>query len=78
MQLCIGEDEVSFKRHNKILVSEKAKVNPNMMIVNELMDKTFYMRREDITNNPCVVSTLLSKYPFLSVENQVTTFIITI
>ena len=67
----IGEDEMSFQRHIKVLQSENAKVHPNQHIVNELMEKTFTHRRDDILHNVYDISTLLNKYPFLSRVDQV-------
>ena len=37
-----GEDEISFLRHNRILLSEKSKSHPNMALVDDLMEKTFF------------------------------------
>ena len=60
-----GEDETSFLRHNRILLSEKSKSHPNMALVDDLMEKTFYFRRKDIIDNPCGIALLLQKYPYL-------------
>ena len=42
---------MSFLRHNKILLTEKSKKEPNPALVNDLMDKTFFFRRKDILEN---------------------------
>ena len=67
----LGEDEISFKRHNKVLIKEKSKSHPNSQVVSDLMEKTFSIRRDDIVTNSCNITQLLTKYPFLSEENQV-------
>ena len=46
-----GEDENSFKRHNRTLNTEYSKTNPNAKMVEELMERTFP----------------ITKYPFLQV-----------
>lgn len=61
---------MSFLRHNKILLTEKSKKEPNPALVNDLMDKTFF-RRKDILENPSEIDVLLQKYPFLWTEDQV-------
>lgn len=62
---------MSFLRHNKILLTEKSKKEPNPALVNDLMDKTFFFRRKDILENPSEIDVLLQKYPFLGTEDQV-------
>lgn len=66
-----GEDEISFKRHNKVLIKEKSKSHPNSQVVSDLMEITFSIRRDDIVTISCNITQLLTKYPFLSEENQV-------
>ena len=58
-------------RHNKILINEMSKAHPNSCVVKELMEKSFSMRRQDIMDNPCDITTLLVKYPYLSEQDQV-------
>lgn len=67
----IGEDEVSFARHTKVLQAENRKQRPNQQIVEELMSLTFAMRRADILRNTYDLSTLFAKYPFLNGSGQV-------
>lgn len=43
-----GEDSVSFVRNNCVLISEWKKANRNAMVINDLMDRTFAMRRREI------------------------------
>ena len=62
---------MSFLRHNKILLIEKSKKEPNPALVNDLMDKTFFFRQKDILENPSEIDVLLQKYPFLGTEDQV-------
>ncbi len=66
-----GEDETSFKRHNKILIMESKKTHPNLGIVNPLMERTFAFRRADILSNGGDVVTIFCKYPFLQSADQV-------
>ena len=63
----LGEDEMSLKRHNKVLIKEKSKSQLNSQVVSDLMEKTISMRRDDIFTNSCNIT----KYPFLSEENQI-------
>ena len=72
----VGEDEVSFERHNNFLRKEHSKVRPNAQVVKELMATTFSMRRADILASACDVQTLFKKYPFLNDVNQVCALII--
>lgn len=65
-----GEDESSFERHNRTLKAEYSKANQNGMMVDELMDRTFAMRRQDILAQGHSYDPV-SKYPFLQVPDQV-------
>ena len=60
-----GEDEVSFERHNRVLQVEWKKSSRNALVVEELMTRTFALRRKRIIENPSDVQTLLSTFPFL-------------
>ena len=70
-QIPPGEDKASFEHHNNALVLEFRKSNPNMTVVNSLMDASFAMRWEDIHENPCSIEVILDKYPFLQSSDQV-------
>ena len=61
----IGEDRVSLERHAKVLLEESKKRHPNSQVVEDLMSRTFPMRRRDILENAYDLSTLFNKYPFL-------------
>ena len=65
-----GEDENSFKHHNRTLKAEYSKANRNGRLVDELMDHTFPMRRQDILAQGHSYDPV-SKYPFLQVADQV-------
>lgn len=65
-----GEDENSFERHNRTLKAEYSKANPNGRMVDELMERTFPMRRQDILAQGHSYDPV-SKYPFLQVADQV-------
>ena len=62
---CIGEDRVSLERHTKVLLDEIKKRRPNLQVVEDLMSKTFSMRRNDILENSYYFTSLFAKYPFL-------------
>ena len=64
----LGEDDVSFERHNNFLRKEHSKLRPNSQVVKDLMSTIFPMRRADILAN---VQTLFKKYPFLNDVGQV-------
>ena len=66
-----GEDVTSFQRHNKVLLIESKKAHPNMLVVGDLMERTFAMRRRDILESSYDINTILSKYPFLQNGEQV-------
>ncbi len=66
-----GEDETSFKRHNKLLSIEYKKSKPNMAVVTSLMERTYAYRRIDILENSTDINEILSKYPFLQNLDQV-------
>lgn len=66
-----GEDETSFKGHNKLLMMESRTSNPNMAVVSSLMARSFALRRSDILKKSCDITTIFSKYPFLRNIEQV-------
>lgn len=63
-----GEDDTSFIRHDSFL-KEFLKRHPKMDAVDQVMDTTFAMRRNDILTNPRSISALLNSYPFLGFAN---------
>ena len=50
------DDMVSYQRNVSLLQQQAKKVAPNQHIINELMNKTFQVRRKLILLNPCQVS----------------------
>ena len=64
----VGEDSVSFERHNRVLRSEWTKSNRNAVVIEQLMECTFALRRRDILEDSTDV---LTKYPFLQEPIQV-------
>ena len=66
-----GEDAVSFERHNRIHQSEWTKSSRNAVTIEQLMERTFAMRRRDILEASTDVQTTFKKYPFLQDPNQV-------
>ncbi len=77
LEIPAGEDSVSFERHNRVLRTEWTKSNRNAMLVEQLMDRTFAMRRRDILDTSTDVQTILAKYPFLQDPEQVTRVLLT-
>ena len=64
-----GEDEISFERHNHVLQSEWAKSSRNAVVIEQLMECTFAMRRRDILDHS--FTDVSTRYPFLQEANQV-------
>uniref|UniRef100_A0A1X7TXL7 Uncharacterized protein n=1 Tax=Amphimedon queenslandica TaxID=400682 RepID=A0A1X7TXL7_AMPQE len=61
-----GEDEFSFKLHQRTLQAEYQKKNPNVGVVYRLMELSFSMRRIDIIEKGYSgVNALFCEYPFL-------------
>ena len=71
-EVMAGEDKFSFEQHNKLLKAELSKSKPNRIVVSEIMDLSFAMRRRDIINNgyPGVLA-LFEIYPALQDYDQV-------
>lgn len=67
----LGEDQVSFGRHNKILKTEFKKSRRNEQVVSDLMDRTFPMRRKAVVEKCKDLSDLYKQFPFLQEANQV-------
>lgn len=65
-----GEDENSFERHNRTLKAEYSKANRNGKMVDELMERIYPMRRQDILAQGHSYDPV-AKYPFLQVADQV-------
>ena len=59
------QDMVSYQRNILLLQQQAKKVAPSQHIVNELMKKTFQVRRKLILSNPCKISELVKTYPCL-------------
>ena len=60
----IGEDEASFESHNKAIRSEIKKPRGNQVIINDLVKRTYSMRRQDILKNGRDITDTLEKYSF--------------
>ena len=58
-----GEDETSFERHNKQIGSS--------VVLKNLVDHSYAMRRNDVLANSYGISDIFKKYPFLSEPDQV-------
>ena len=61
---------MSFECHNKMICAEYKKKSPNKAVVDELVNLSFAMRREDLltTSSMCEVFT---RFPFLKEEEEV-------
>ena len=46
-----GEDDTSFSRHSRLLLSESTKQHPNKAVVAEAIKLSFAMRRNDVVAN---------------------------
>ena len=66
-----GEDTVSFERHNRVLQSEWTKSSRNAVTIEQLMERTFPMRRRDILEESADVQATFNRYPFLQDPDQV-------
>ncbi len=66
-----GEDKNSMHRHFSFLNSELKKVVPNKNICQDLMARTFPLRRQDITAGNLTVRDCLTKYQALRFPSQV-------
>ena len=66
-----GEDEESFKRHQKFLQLELKKVNPNQTVIGDVMERTFTFRHQDIIQRAASVTETLKTYPSLRRLDQV-------
>jgi len=66
-----GEDVISFRRHNNLLIAESKKSRANMLLVNECMEKSYEMRRRDLLSELYSITVVFEKYPFLRKPEQV-------
>ena len=67
-----GEDNFSFLQHQKRLKAEYQKRQPNLAVVNDLMERSFSMRHTDIVMKGYTgVAELFDTYPFLQDFYQV-------
>ena len=66
-----GKDEHSFSRFNGMLKAEARKAKPNQDVVSNLMERTYFQRRNHILTTPMPFSQLLQQYPFLGREDEV-------
>ena len=65
-----GEDSTSFERHNRVLQLQYSKSHRNAVIVKELMDVSFPMRRREIITNGHLFD-IKKKFPFLQEPEHV-------
>uniref|UniRef100_A0A1X7UZ28 Uncharacterized protein n=1 Tax=Amphimedon queenslandica TaxID=400682 RepID=A0A1X7UZ28_AMPQE len=68
-----GEDKFSFDQHNKLLKAELSKSKPNRIVVSEVMDLFFAIRRDIINNSYPGILSLFETYPALQDYDQLTT-----
>lgn len=72
MSKSIVEDDVSIKRHIRLLKAEYGKVHKNMALGSELMQLTFNKRQSEV-KSAVLVYELKTNYPFLQVYEEVST-----
>ena len=70
----LGEDESSFSRNNKVLLSNERRSKPNEQTTNTLMDRTFAFRRREILKTRAPISAIIKLYPSLKRIQQVSNF----
>lgn len=66
-----GEDKASMARRFSLLKVELRKTVPNKTVIQDLMARTFSVRREDIQKENLSVMDCLVKYPALRFPSQV-------
>ena len=66
-----GEDAISSERHNKLLKTEFKKTRRNSQLINELMDRSFALRRQTILEHPLNLQSIFDQFPFLHTSDQV-------
>ena len=66
-----GEDSVSFERHTKALQIEYKKTNRNTAVIDDLMTRSFALRRAEILEKECDLPALFNKFPLLQEVDQV-------
>ena len=66
-----GEDEDSYRRNQKMLLSEERKINPNKKTISVLMDRTYAFRRHSMLGSPKPLKEVLKIYPSLRRLEQV-------
>ena len=65
------EDEASYSRNNKLLLSEEKRVNPNKNTISVLMERTYAFRRREILKTTVPVHEILTLFPSLKRLDQV-------
>lgn len=66
-----GEDSVSYERQNRVLQQEFVKRRRNQQVVDELMNCSFAMRRNEILAKSFDLNNLYENFPFLQESGQV-------
>ena len=66
-----GEDMISFERHTKALQVEFKRANRNNAVINDLMNRSFALRRAEILEKPHDLASFFNKFPFLQEPDQV-------
>ncbi len=72
MCISVGEDDVSFKRHMRVLQVEFKKTNRNQAVIEDLMSRTFPFRRNAIMKECLWI--LFEWFSFLQEGDQVGLF----
>ena len=73
-----GEDEGSYERFAAQILEEFKKKKPRPEVLSFLIETTYAHRRQEITDNPSLVSDVLKRHPFLKIEEHVSTALSTV
>ena len=73
-----GEDKGSYKWFAAQILEEFKKKNPRPEVLSFLIETTYAHRRQEITDNPSLVSDVLKRHPFLKIEEHVSTALSTV
>ena len=73
-----GEDEGSYERFAAQILEEFKKKKPRSEVLSFLFETTYAHRRQEIIDNPSLVSDVLKKHQFLKIEEHVSTVLSTV
>lgn len=68
------DNSAMYEMNLRMLQKEEEKPNPNKEVVLDLMEKTFFIRRQNILKTPTSVASLLKTFPSLKNHIQVSVY----